>query len=1016
MFTKTLVFTDIEGSTALVERLGDDGAAALWAEHDRLARKLMAEHGGREIDRSDGFFVLFDGVADAARFALGYHGVTALLGLAARVGLHHAAVTLRENPPDAVARGAKPLEVEGVAKPTAARIMALARGGQTLLSEAACLAIGQPPAGTEVHAHGHYRLKGIDEPQAVFELGAAQATFTPPADGEKAYRVVRTNDLWLPLRNVRHNLAPERDAFVGRGAELRRLARRMDSGARLISVIGVGGTGKTRFVRRYGLAWLGEWPGGVYFCDLSEARTLEGICFAVASALEVPLGKDDPVVQLGHAIAGRGRCLVILDNFEQVAEHARATLGHWLDRAGQAAFIVTTRELLHLPGEGAFAVEPLAVTSEAIELFAVRASAQRATFALDATTRPVVAELVKLLDGLPLAIELAAARVRVLSPAQIVQRVNDRFALLAGARAAASRQVTLKATIDWSWELLTPWEQAALAQCSVFEGGFTLQAAEAVLDRSSWTEAAAVLDTIQALVDKSLLRAWLPKAGANQDVAELYFGMYLSIHEYAAQKLQRMSPEGETQAQLRHGRYCARFGTDEAIDGLQTHGGARRLQALALEIGNLMLACRNAVSRSDAATAVRTFVAASQVLQKQGPLSAAVALGDQVLAMPGLDLREKAVAGVTHAASLRISGRLDEARSVLLPAVHAARDSGDGRSEQAAHLLLGVVSYLQGDLAEGSTRTQNALSICRQIGHRSQEAVVLNTMGLMSFLAGQLQVAEARFLAAVQIHREVGNLDAEGNSLCNLGELLRQQGQIHRARTLLEQGIELHRRCGNRRLEAYALEYLALLTAIEGRPDTARGLFSQALSIAREVGDRGKEGELLSNLAEVQRREGDLGAALSLGLAALEIHRELSNRRFEAIATVELGEIARLQHRMPEARQLFDKALAMQIACGDRRNEGITSGLLAAWFLDEGQLDEADEKIEAGENILREVNEVIELARLACLKGFIAMARGDREGASRAVTRADQMTSGLGPGAAAIVGRDLARLRTALAP
>ena len=179
-----------------------------------------------------------------------------------------------------------------------------------------------------------------------------------------------------PLREIRHNLPGERDAFVGRAAELRALAQRLDAGARLLTVLGPGGTGKTRFVRRYGLTWLGDWPGGVYFCDLSDARSLDGIHSAVAIALGVPLGRDDAGLQLGHAIAGRGRCLVILDNFEQVVEHAPATLGRWLDRAAEASFVVTSRERLHLPGEEVLPLEPLPLESEAIELFvAARPSA-----------------------------------------------------------------------------------------------------------------------------------------------------------------------------------------------------------------------------------------------------------------------------------------------------------------------------------------------------------------------------------------------------------------------------------------------------------------------------------------------------------------------------------------------------------------------------------------------------------------------------------------------------------------
>ena len=184
------------------------------------------------------------------------------------------------------------------------------------------------------------------------------------------------------MREVRHNLPRERDAFVGRSGDLAPSPRRFDAGARLLTVLGPGGTGKTRLARRYGWTWLGDWPGGVYFCDLSDARTLESVFFVVALALDVPLGKGDPAVQLGHAIATRGRCLVILDNFEQIVQHAEASVGRWLDRAADAAFLVTSRERLHLAGEEVLPLEPLSVDAEGVELFALRARTQRADFAL----------------------------------------------------------------------------------------------------------------------------------------------------------------------------------------------------------------------------------------------------------------------------------------------------------------------------------------------------------------------------------------------------------------------------------------------------------------------------------------------------------------------------------------------------------------------------------------------------------------------------------------------------------
>ena len=759
MTERALLFTDLVESTALVERLGDERAAQLLAEHDRRARELLALHGGREIDRSDGFFLLFDTVADAARFALAYHEALAPLQLSARVGLHVGAVTLHANAPADVARGAKPLEVEGLAKPLAARVMTLSHGGHTLLSEAALQALGTPAAalGADVvlDDHGHYRLKGIADPIRLFGLGLGSGGhFEPPADTDKAYRVVQAEGLWRPVREVRHNLPAERDAFIGRSTELQALAQRLNGGARLVTVLGVGGTGKTRMVRRYALSWLGEWPGGVAFCDLSEARSLEGICFAVAMALEVPLGKDDPVLQLGHAIAARGRCLVILDNFEQVAALAPATLGNWLDRAAQASFVVTSRERLHLAGEELFAVEPLALHTDAVALFEARARSQRAAFRLDEANRAPVAEVVKLLDGLPLAIELAAARVRVLSPAQIVERLKNRFVLLAGARGAAARQATLKAAIDWSWELLAPFEQAALAQCSVFEGGFTLEAAEAVLDLSPWPDAPPAMDVVQSLVDKSLLRAWVPVEQARFDIDEPYFGMYLSVHEYAAAKLAERGGAAGVEAQRRHGLHFARLGSDEAVEGLYAADSRRSRGSLALEVDNLALACRRALERRDASIAVPTYRAFCEVLGFQGPFGLALSLGASVLDLPGpIDAPRLDAALALSTACLR-TGRIDEARQVL----------------------------------------ERARLTAQSIGDRKREGLALAQLANLDREQGHMHSARAQMEAALAIHRETGNLRGQAGVLQNLGNLNDQQGSPVASRECHEQALAIYGR------------------------------------------------------------------------------------------------------------------------------------------------------------------------------------------------------------------------------
>ncbi|MEO7008471.1 MAG: hypothetical protein ABI156_04915, partial [Caldimonas sp.] len=655
---RALLLTDIVGSTALWETLGDAAMVELWAAHDRLARDLLPVWRGREVDKSDGLLLIFASAEDAAGYALAYHRALAshCAPLKARAGLHVGAVVLRENSAIDVAQGAKPLEVEGIAKSIAARVMSIAHGGQTLLTAQARDALGATSLGLQ--SHGHWRLQGILQPFEVFEIGAADTRFTPPQDAAKVYRVVRSGELWLPARRIDHGLPAERDSFIGREEPLDELARRVRGGARLVSVLGMGGTGKTRLVTRFGWAWLGDYPGGVWFCDLAPARSADGIVNAVAKAFDVPLGKDDPVVQLGHVIAGRGACLVILDNFEQVARHAEETVGVWLDRAREASFIVTTREVLGIAGEDIMALPPLP-PSEAAALFVRRAESANRDFRVAAGDAGSIETLTSLLDGLPLAIELAAARVRVMSLPVLLSRMKERFRLLSSSGGRVDRQATLRALCDWSWDLLSDPERSALAQLSVFEGGFTLAAAEAMLDLSGHEGSPWPLDMVQSLVNKSFVRETRDR-----------FVLISSVQEYAAEHLATpgrypgSGPQALRSAQSAHGAYFAAQGEEGAI------------AARGVELYNYAVACRRAVARADGAVAVATLEGAWAALKLRGPFGIGVELASLVRSTPALDAALLARVERVAGRALDSSGRGTEARACFEIALRLARQCG----------------------------------------------------------------------------------------------------------------------------------------------------------------------------------------------------------------------------------------------------------------------------------------------------------------------------------------------------
>ena len=955
MTSRVLLLTDVVASPERTERLGDAATAALWARHDRIARDLLLVHDGREIDRTDGFLLLFPTVASAVAYALAYHRAIDLLELRARVGVHFGPLTFWENPAADIARGAKPIEVEGLAKPLAARVLALAQGGQTLLTAEARAALGDTRF--RVEAHGHWHLKGVNAAVEIFEVGDASAPFVPPPDREKTWRVVRDGDRWMPLNEVRHSLPRERDVFVGRDGDLQELAGRLDDGAALVSVLGIGGSGKTRLVTHYAWTWLGDWPGGAWFCDLSGARDAQGIASAIGRALDVPLGKDDPVVQLGYAIAGHGKCLVILDNFEQVARLAPDTLGQWLDRAREAQFVVTTREVLGLPGETTVALAPLA-GADAVALFAARAVQARHDFVLSDAELPDVTALVKLLDGLPLAIELAAARVRMMPPKALLERMSERFKLLASSSGRHTRQATLRATLDWSWDLLSPDERDALAQLSVFAGGFTLDAAEAVLSLGN----AGPFDTVLALADKSLVAR----------ISDERLDLLVSVQEYAAEKLEARG--NRKAAEERHAAHYAQSGTESALDALDRHGGAERLAALGLELDNLIVACRRATARRACAPATATLRAAWALLEYRGPLALAVDLAKGVAAIESQDPLELGWGAFLHGLALALSAPGAEARAQIEVAVHRFREAGAAWCEGRAVAALATMDSYDGRLEEAATGLSAAVASFRAVGDPIGEARALGNFAVVCHYQGRIEEAEAHLLASLAMHRDAGSLRREGIALGNLGGVAERRGRRDEARTRIVAALAIHRAVGNRLFEASALANLGGLCFEAGHPDEARTHLGAALALSRVIGDRRTEGQVLQTVGEM-----DLSAG-----------------------------------RLAEARAGVEAALALQRALGNRLREGMAWRALGELDALEGCPDAGRAHLEAGERLFRAIGAMPDLCMLLCIRA--GLEHGDRqsEAARAAFEEALRIAGSIDAGPDSDVGRSLATARVAL--
>jgi len=892
--TVTFLFMDIEGSATLWEQYPDAMQVAL-ARHDGLLQHAIESSDGSIVKSTgDGVYAAFATAADALAACLAIQRVlqTAEAGasnpaasealtpiaLKVRMGLHTGAAELRNG------------DYFGASLNRAARIMSAAHGEQILLSSATAeLVRGQLPEGVALREMGEHRLKGLLNREHLLQVVASD---------------LRAN--FPPLASLTgHSLPAERDAFVGRREPLAALARRLDAGARLVSVLGLGGTGKTRLVTRFGWSSLGEFPGGVWFCDLSEARSLDGILHAVARGLDVPLGKEDPGTQLGHAIAGRGKCLVILDNFEQVARHVEETLGQWLNRASDARFLVTTREVLGLTGEEVIALAPLE-PSEAAALFLRRAEAAKPGFQPSPDDQSAIAPLVKLLEGLPLAIELAAARVRGMPPRTLLLRMSERFKLLSSTGGRVDRQATLRAVFDWSWDLLSLPEKAALAELSVFEGGFTLESVEEILDLSAYDNAPSPMDALQSLVHKSLVR----------QVTDDRFDLLVSVQEYAAEHLRTAArytgsgPAALLAAEARHGAYFA--GLDEK---------ATVADACA-ELDNFVVACRRAAARGDTDVAAHALEGAWAGLRLRGPFRVGVELASVVRAIPGLGAAAVARVDWVAGRALESSGKNPEAYVQFEASLAGAREVGDRLCECRTLVGLGFVDGYEGRLESARTHLEAALTIARELNDRRLQSDAHNNLGSLESFRGPEQ-ALAHCEAALALAREAGDRNREAAILGNLGTKYAEMGIMDKARSHQEAALAVAREVGSRRLEGNTLCNLGLLHQVQGRFADALDQLEAALAVARDMGHAQLECVVLCNLGMVYDGLDRFDEAGDHFEAALAIARELGHRRREGQFLSYLGLLHAHQAKFDEARHCLDASEALLHAASDRMSLGI---------------------------------------------------------------------------------------------
>jgi predicted ATPase/class 3 adenylate cyclase/DNA-binding CsgD family transcriptional regulator len=873
--TVTLLFTDIAGSTRLLHQLGDRYAQVL-SECRQVLRTAFEQRNGNVVDtQGDAFFVVFARATDAVQA-----GVAAQRALTSYAFPNGAAVQVRmglhTGEPQRTAEGYVGLDVH-----RAARIMSAGHGGQVLLSQATCSLVGQElPEGASLRDLGEHRLKDLGRPVRLFQLVISDL----PADFPPLHT----------LENSPNNLPVQPTPFLGReheGAAIEDLLHRED--VRLVTLTGPGGIGKTRLVLQVAADVSELFSSGVFFVNLAPINDPALVVPAIAQTLVIREGSGRTLLERLTEELQQQQMLLLLDNFEHVVSAAEqvATL---LIACPQLKVLVTSREVLHVRAEHEFPIPPLALPDPnhlpdlatlshqtAVALFLQQAQAVRPDFQLTDTNARAIAELCGRLDGLPLAIELAAARMKLFSPRALLARLGSRLSVLTSAsRDVPARQQTLRNTIGWSYNLLDAREQRLFRQLSVFVDGCSMEAIEALCIPPD-SASAPILDGVASLVDKSLLQQVEQQVGE-----EPRFMMLETIREYA---LESMEACGETEAARRaHATYFLAL-AEEAEQGMTGPQQAVLLEHLEQEHDNLRAAMQWSLEHAEEEKAI--------ALRLGGALYPFWYV--RAYFSEGRDFLEQALS------------RCDEvAAPVRAKALYAASQ---------LHEALGSLDRAE-ELYEQS------LALYRELGDTLGIANCLHLLADIAWGRGNLAVARALGEESLMLFREVDDKRSVAYLLYHLGSLAVEQGEYARGRDLLTESLMINRELGGTRVMALSLFKLALLYQSSGGDlAQAHTLLDESFALSREVGDKESIANCLYLSGMLALGQGDAASARSLTEQALALFQEMKLQDGTALSLYALAEVAAVGGDSARSHALYEHGVGVARKAGDKRT--ITSGL-----------------------------------------------------------------------------------------
>jgi predicted ATPase/class 3 adenylate cyclase len=894
----TFLFSDIEGSTRLLQRVGGDRYAQVLGQHQRLLRGAWTAHGGVEVDtQGDSFFVAFPSAPQAvaaaaeATQALAAHPWPEDAALRVRIGLHTGA-------PARAGDNYVGLDVH-----RAARIAAAGHGGQVLLSQATRdLAEHDLPEGAVLRDVGAHRLKDLQHGEQLYQLVLPGL----PSD-------------FPPLKTLdrhAHNLPVQPTPLLGREEMLTTvcaLLRRED--VRLVTLTGPGGIGKTRLSVQIAAELVDNFPDGVWFVRLSRLTDPALVIPTVAQTLGLKEQGGQPITETLREYLRDRQLLLALDNFEQVVE-AAPEVSTLLEAAPHLKILVTSRVALHLRGEREQPLAPLPLPDPshlpppervsqyaAVALFVERAQAARPDFAVTTTNTPAIAEICARLDGLPLAIELAAARVKVLPPEALLARLSSRLTLLTGGpRDLEARQQTMRATIAWSEDLLAPAEQVLFRRLSVFVGGCTLEAAEEVCAAPEAVEPLGIdlLDGLAALVDQSLVQQ-------REEEGEPRFGMLHVIREYA---LDWLEEGGEANAvHHAHADYYVNL-VEEAKQVLRKEFQHAWLDRVEREHDNLRAALGWSLEQGAAETAGRLCVALAEVFwmvhghwnEARRWLARVLSLAERLPPRQRADLLRRAAYYAKMQGDSPAATRQYEESLALYRGMDDRVWSG--------RVLRGLAGLYvaQEQFVQAQQLFDECLILARETRDDDDLYEVLKEQADLACVLGDYPAAKSHIDQSLVAAQRGGDAHDIAECKDRLGWLALLRGDVAAAQALLDEALAVQEHLSDTNCSATSLGYLGLVVLERGDAVVAQERLEQSVARFREIGKQSQIAETLSWVGATRFAAGDLQGADDAYLASLCIAGALASRQRIAACFHGLAEVALARRRPERATRLLGAA------------------------------------------------------------------------------------------------------------